>query len=43
MSEINTCINWFECKEYAKEGIKKCKKCEHGIPKKSLFKPKKKN
>jgi len=42
-TEIMMCTNWFECIEYAKNGIGKCKKCEHSRPKKSLFEPKKKN
>ncbi len=40
LEEVNACANHFECKEYAEEGIEKCKKCEHSRPKKSLFKPK---
>ena len=41
--EIMACNHSFECIEYAEGGIDKCKECECSIPKKSLFKPKKKN
>lgn len=43
MSEkVNQCNRYFECEEYAKEGIEKCEKCEYSKPMKSLFKPKNK-
>jgi len=40
MSDVLMCNEWHKCKEYDKDGIKKCEKCEYSTSKKSMFKPK---
>lgn len=43
MSDVLPCSESYNCIEYDKKGTKQCEQCEYSTPKKSMFKPKKKN